>query len=47
MPSLIGIENCSAPYWILEIAIFFMAAWFYKYNKKSLEIWTAPTLTLG
>lgn len=46
-PSLLGLSGCSFGYWMLEIAIFAMAFWFYKFNKKSLDEWTAPTITLG
>ena len=46
-PSVIGVTGCSLGYWGLEVAIFAMAFWFYKYNKQSLDEWTAPTITLG
>lgn len=46
-PSIFGLTSCSLGYWILEIGIFVMAFWFYKFNKQSLDEWTAPTITLG
>jgi hypothetical protein len=47
VPSLIGVSNCSSMYWVLELCIFALAVWFYRYNKESLDFWTAPTITLG
>ena len=46
-PSVLGVTSCSLGYWVLEVLIFLMAFWFYRFNKSSLELWTAPKITLG
>jgi uncharacterized membrane protein YfcA len=46
-PSIFGIDNCSLPFWLIEIGIFFMAWYFYKSNRHFSKVWHAPEITLG
>lgn len=46
-PSILGTQSCGFIYWILELSMFAMAYSFWINNKKNLESWTAPTVTLG
>lgn len=46
-PSILGINSCSIIYWVLQLAMFGLAFYFYRSNMHLFRVWNAPTLLKG